>query len=111
MGGFPTLNPETRLAQLLTIIENAGLRCLVMGGHAVRFYGVGRNTIDFDFYVSASSMHDVRATVAKLAATGELNPREGSSWRPDDFVRFEVGRLEDGREEWLEFWLHNETSR
>jgi hypothetical protein len=41
------LNPEQRLAQLVTILENAGLQCLVMGGHAVRYYGVGRNTIDF----------------------------------------------------------------
>ena len=26
---------------------------------------------------------------------------------PDDFARFEIGRLPDGREEWLEFWRHN----
>jgi hypothetical protein len=101
------LNPETRLAQLMTTLENAGLQCLVMRGHAVRYYGVGRNTIDFDFYVSAPSMQELRATVARLGATGELVAREGPSWRPEDFARFETGRLADGREEWVEFWLHN----
>ena len=30
-----------------------------------------------------------------------------ATWRPEDFARFEIGRLPDGREEWLEFWLHN----
>lgn len=98
---------ETRLAQVMTALENAGLPCLVMGGHAVRYYGVGRNTIDFDFYVSAPSMQDVRATVATLQETSMLTAREGPSWRPEDFARFEIGRLPDGREEWLEFWLHN----
>jgi hypothetical protein len=88
-------------------LEHAGLQCLVMGGHAVRFYGVGRNTVDFDFYVSAPSMQEVRAAVAKAEAAGEITAREGPSWRPQDFVRFEIGRLPDGREEWLEFWRHN----
>ena len=48
MGGFDPLSIETRLAQVMTALEHAGLPCLVMGGHAVRYYGVGRNTIDFD---------------------------------------------------------------
>ena len=107
MGGFDPLSIETRLAQVVTALEHAGLPCLVMGGHAVRYYGVGRNTIDFDFYVSAPSMQAVRATVATLQETAMLTVREGPSWRPEDFARFEIGRLSDGREEWLEFWLHN----
>jgi hypothetical protein len=101
------VSTETRLAQLLTILEQAGLECLVMGGHAVRFYGVGRNTVDFDFYASAPSMQDVREALAKAEASGILAVREGPSWRPADFARFEIGRLPDGREEWLEFWLRN----
>jgi hypothetical protein len=32
---------------------------------------------------------------------------EGPSWRPDSFRRFQIGRLPDGREEWLEFWRGN----
>ena len=30
------------------ILADAGIETLVMGGHAVRYYGVGRNTVDFD---------------------------------------------------------------
>ena len=32
---------------------------------------------------------------------------EGSSGSPGDFRRFRIGRLEDGREEWLESWRHH----
>lgn len=99
------MSAEARLARITTALEAAGLECLVMGGHAVRYYGVGRNTNDFDLYVAAPSMDEVRR---RLAAIPEVAPaREGRSWRPEDFARFEVGRLPDGREEWLEFWRHN----
>jgi hypothetical protein len=101
------VTPEHRLGQIATALEAVGLECLVMGGHAVRYYGVERNTIGFDFCVAAPAADDVRAAVARLAIPGDPDPREGPSWRPDDFLRFEIGRLPDGREEWLEFWLHN----
>jgi hypothetical protein len=32
---------------------------------------------------------------------------EGVSWRPQSFRRFQIGRLPDGHEEWLEFWCGN----
>src|SRR5262249_40466032 len=67
----------------------------------------GRNTNDFDFYVSAPSVDEVRQRLAQAEVPGDFPPREGPSWRPKDFARFEVGRLPDGREEWLEVWLHN----
>jgi hypothetical protein len=101
------VSTEERLAQLLSILEEAGLACLVMGGHADRFYGVGRNTVHFDIYASAASMQDVRDALARAEASGNLTAREGPSWRPADFARFEIGQLDDGREEWLEFWLRN----
>jgi hypothetical protein len=62
------VNPEQRLASIVVALRSAGLACLVMGGHAARFYGVQRTKIDFDF---------------------------------------QIGRLPDGREEWLEFWREN----
>jgi hypothetical protein len=98
---------ENKLAQIASDLEDAGLKCLVMGGHAVRYYGVGRNTNDFDFYVSTSSMDELRERLAKADIAGKVLAREGPSWRPEDFARFAIGRLPDGREEWLEFWLHN----
>jgi hypothetical protein len=42
------MNPDIRLAEIVAALEGAGVRCLVMGGHAVRYYRVSRNTIDFD---------------------------------------------------------------
>jgi hypothetical protein len=42
------MNPDIRLAEIVAALEGAGVRCLVMGGHAVRYYGLSRNTIDFD---------------------------------------------------------------
>ncbi len=101
------MNTEAKLARIASALRGAGLECLVMGGHAVRYYGVGRNTNDFDFYVSASSVEEVRDRLVKAELTGTVRPREGPSRRRGDFARFEIGRLADGREEWLEFWLHN----
>jgi hypothetical protein len=98
------VSPDERLAQVAGALEAAGVEALVLGGHAVRYYGVDRNTVDFDFCTS-SSANDLRA---RLAATQVFDTfRDGPSWRPDDFARFEIGRLSDGREEWLEFWMHN----
>jgi hypothetical protein len=105
MGGFAAMNSEERLAQISRALQDAGLTSLVMGGHAVRYYGVDRNTVDFDFFTSAPSTRDVRERLLRIELLA--NAREGPSWRPDDFTRFEIGRLPDGREEWLEFWLHN----
>jgi hypothetical protein len=99
------MTADQRLAELADAVKAVGLDALVMGGHAVRFYGVDRNTVDFDFYASTGSMSELRRQLARSELLKLA--REGPSWRPDDFARFEVGRLPDGREEWLEFWVRN----
>ena len=43
---------EERLAEIVAALEAVGLPCLVLGGHAVRFYGFQRNTIDFDLHLA-----------------------------------------------------------
>lgn len=106
MGGWPAVTTEQRLAEIARALqEEAGIDALVMGGHAVRHYGVERNTIDFDFCTGAASTDEVRSKLALSHSLGELP--EGPSWRPHDFARFELGKLADGREEWLEFWVRN----
>jgi hypothetical protein len=40
------VNPALRLAEIVTALEQVGLTVLVMGGHAVRYYGLDRNTSD-----------------------------------------------------------------
>jgi hypothetical protein len=101
------MNLEIRLAEIVAALEDAGLTCLVMGGHAVRYYGLRRDTIDFDLHVT-SDVWDLLATklnqIPLLAVHGAV---EGTTWRPHAFRRFQIGRLPDGREERLEFWCGN----
>jgi hypothetical protein len=101
------VSPAERLATIVAALEAAGLQCLVMGGHAVRFYGFERNTVDFDLHLANQGWADLPARLSRtpLAAAGPLP--EGNSWRPGAFRRFLLGRLPDGREEWLEFWRSN----
>jgi hypothetical protein len=101
------VSPAERLATIVAALEAAGLRCLVMGGHAVRYYGFERNTVDFDLHLADEGWDELPTRLAKtaLAAAGPLP--EGNSWRPGAFRRFLIGRLADGREEWLEFWRAN----
>ncbi|MCI0335306.1 MAG: hypothetical protein L0228_19020 [Planctomycetes bacterium] len=101
------MNSETRLAQILAALDQLGWSYLVMGGHAARYYGVSRNTLDYDLHLSLPNWNDLDAGLrgCSLFAAGQL--AEGPSWRPDDFRRFCIGRLADGREEWLEFWRRN----
>lgn len=76
-----------------------------MGGHAVRYYGVDRNTSDFDLVAAVASPTELSANLRAIPLLAGI--REVSVWRRDDFARFEIGALPDGRPELLEFWLHN----
>jgi len=101
------VNPEARLAEIITALEAVELSCLVMGGHAVRFYGVDRNTIDFDLHLAPDCWPDLYAKLNQTKIFAGKPPIEGPSWRPNDFRRFRIGTLPSGREEWLEFWREN----
>jgi hypothetical protein len=98
---------DERLAEIVTALEAVGLPCLVMGGHAVRFYGLQRHTIDFDLHLAPERWNDLPAALARTALSSGGPVTEGDSWRPHAFRRFQIGRLPDGREEWLEFWREN----
>lgn len=83
------------------------MQCLVMGGHAARYYGLNRTTDDFDLQLAPSSFDDL---ASRLAQSGWFRTRkitEVPSWRSGDFRRFQIGTLQSGREEWLEFWRTN----
>jgi hypothetical protein len=101
------MTPAGRLAAILTALEDVGLRCLVMGGHAARFYGIERNTNDFDLHLSPDGWDDLPDRLRCSALFAGRTPAEGPSWRPQVFRRFQVGTLPDGRAEWLEFWKEN----
>src|SRR5262245_43548930 len=78
-----------------------------MGGHAVRYYGLSRNTIDFDLHLAPDGWDVLPARLAATPIFAGKPVLEGPSWRPHSFRRFQIGRLPDGREEWLEFWCGN----
>jgi hypothetical protein len=52
MGGFAALNSDEKLAFIARRLAASGIEALVMGGHAARYYGIDRNTSDFDFVTS-----------------------------------------------------------
>jgi len=99
--------PEGRVAEVVSALEAVGISCLVMGGHAVRFYGLSRNTNDVDLHVSPDQWDDLPVRLARTGLLPGQPVREGPSWRPGAFRRFQIGTLPDGREEWLEFWREN----
>jgi hypothetical protein len=101
------VSSETRLAEIVTALEGVSLTCLVMGGHAVRYYGLRRNTIDFDLHLTPDDWDDLPSRLAAIPLFAGKPVVEGPSWRPHRFRRFQIGRLPDGREEWLEFWCGN----
>jgi hypothetical protein len=101
------VNLEARLADIIRALEAVGLTCLVMGGHAVRFYGLDRNTADFDLHLAPNCWDDLPLALSRSDLFAGKPPIEGPSWRPNAFRRFQVGTLSSGREEWLEFWREN----
>jgi hypothetical protein len=79
------VNPALRLAEIVTALEQVGLTVLVMGGHAVRYYGIDRNTIDYGLHLSPADWNDLdsRLDQSTLAAGGSLT--RGPSWLPNSF--------------------------
>jgi hypothetical protein len=98
---------EERLAEVVTALEAVGVTCLVMGGHAVRFYGLARNTDDFDLHLAPDRWNDLPALLGRTALVTSGSLIEGPSWRAGSFRRFRIGTLPDGRDEWLECWKTN----
>lgn len=101
------MSPEERLGEIITALESVGVSCLVMGGHAVRFHGLARNTNDFDLNVSPDQWADLAERLGRTPLCGGQPAAEGPSWRAGAFRRFRIGTLPDGQDEWLEFWREN----
>ncbi len=99
------MTPDEKLARITHSLKDAGIDALVMGGHAVRYYGIDRNTIDFDLVTSLATPEELQLRLPKIEFLEGI--RAEPVWRSKDFARFEIGRLPDGREEWLEFWIRN----
>jgi len=101
------VSAANRLAEIVSALERLGIPYLIMGGHAVRYYGVERNTIDYDLHISLDDWNRLGDILRRDPFAARAGMTEGTSWRPADFRRFLIGRFPDGREEWLEFWRKN----
>lgn len=101
------MTSEQRLAEAVRSLEEVGLNCLVMGGHAVRFYGLLRHTDDFDVCLSPDQWVELPQRLSASRLFGGAMPQEGPTWRKHAFRRFVLDQLPDGRELWLEFWGQN----
>lgn len=101
------MSAEQRLAEVMTALEAAGVGCLVMGGHAVRYYGLDRLTDDFDLQLAPDCFKDLTDRLSRSEWLRARKLVEVPSWRADNFRRFQIGVLPSGREEWLEFWKEN----
>ena len=101
------MSSDVRVAEVVSALQAVGISCLIMGGHAVRFYGLARHTNDVDLHISPDQWDDLPTRLAQTKLSGSYSPSEGPSWRKVAFRRFQIGSLPDGREEWLEFWKEN----
>jgi hypothetical protein len=96
-----------RLLDIVDALDEAGIPHLVMGGHAVRFYGLERQTVDFDFHLSLAAAPTLAERLKQTRLFRSAALREETSWRHGDFRRFQIGVLPNGKEEWMEFWFRN----
>ena len=101
------MSATPRLLEITDALAEAGIACLIMGGHAVRHYGVDRNTFDFDFTISLNDAPELQQRLERTRQFAKQRLTEGIGWRRADFCRFQIGVLPSGNEEWLEFWFRN----
>lgn len=101
------MRTDERLADFYEAIAAAGIPALVLGGHAARFYGVERTTVDYDFHIALDDWAGLPRVLSAILGARGASVTEGPSWRPSALRRFVVGRLPDGREELLECWRRN----
>ena len=73
------MTTDQRLGAVYAALRSLGFPVLVMGGHAVRHYGIDRNTIDYDLHVIVDDSAWNRFTGgAKAATTSAWCERSGT---------------------------------
>src|SRR5262245_47018435 len=97
------MNIEQHLTEIVAALNELKVRHLVMGGHAVRYYGFNRDTTDHDLHISAAAGDKLTEILSQTALFAAGTPVEAARWRGEDFRRFVLGKLPDEKEELLEF--------
>ena len=102
------MNIEQKLNEIVTALDELKVPHLVMGGHAVRYYGFHRETTDHDLHIPVEVGQQLTEILSHTSLFVGNLPAEAPTWRGgDDFRRFVLGTLPDGKEELLEFWIKN----
>ncbi len=96
-----------RLTEIVSALDELKIPHLVMGGHAVRYYGFNRETTDYDFCLPIAAGEHLSDRLSRTALFLAGVAVEVPTWRGEDFRRFVLGLLPNGKEELLEFWLRN----
>ncbi len=70
------VNGPERLAAITAALDEIGIPFLVTGGHAVRYYGVDRNTIDYDLHLSLDEWGQLPDRLGEpISSPGLRSPR------------------------------------
>ena len=101
------MNIVQHLIEIVSALDELKVPHLVMGGHAVRYYGFNRETSDHDLCIPIEAGQHLRELLSQTTLFISGTPAEVATWRGEDFRRFVLGMLPDGKEELLEFWLRN----
>lgn len=101
------MNVVEHLTEIVSALSALQVPHLVMGGHAVRYYGFNRETTDHDLHVPAVVGEHLTEILSQTKLFVANPPLEAVTWRGEDFRRFVLGLLPDGKEELLEFWIRN----
>lgn len=101
------MNIAERLTEIVAALDELKVTHLVMGGHAVRYYGFNRDTTDHDFHIPADAGRNLSDLLRHTPLFISAMPAEAPTWRGEDFRRFVLGTLPDGKEELLEFWIRD----
>ncbi|MEP7342459.1 MAG: hypothetical protein ABI977_32325 [Acidobacteriota bacterium] len=101
------MNIVQHLIEVVSALDELKVRHLVMGGHAVRYYGFNRDTTDHDLHIPIDAGQHLSELLSQTTLFVSGIPTETPTWRGEDFRRFVLGTLPDGKEELLEFWIRN----
>jgi len=101
------MNIVPHLIEIVSALDGLKVRYLVMGGHAVRYYGFNRETNDHDLHIPVEAGRHLGELLSQTTLFISGTPAETPTWRGEDFRRFVLGTLPDGKEELLEFWIRN----
>jgi hypothetical protein len=101
------MNAVTHLTGIVSALTELQVPHLVTGGPAVRYSGFNRETSDHDLHIPPSAAENLVELLSRTSLFVSTPLLEAATRWGEDFRRFVIGTLPDGKEELLEFWIRN----